>query len=185
MDGAGIPICPDWVPGSGPPKYQNVPPGYLWTIDGNPAIGINVATPGMGLHGLDVSELAPGRDSKDPYLLMLNYDKEVIGNHIIIWSGFAKGEHPTGYYEKTFPEYNCQSLDKNFLPTKQVFKYDEVTRRTRVVISGPLQDCSGESFIEKQTGGNDTNASKSSKTHKSTKALRSTKCTKATKRRRS
>ena len=52
LDGQGIGRCEDNV------TYANVPAGFQWTIDGNPAIGINAGSPGMGLHGLIPSDLS-------------------------------------------------------------------------------------------------------------------------------
>ena len=146
MDGAGLPTCPD-AP-AGPPQYQNVPEGFFWTLDDS-VVGTNAASPGMGLHGLDPSEFAPGRDSTIPYTLMLNYNSTVIGNHVLLWSGFANGE--TGnftYYEKDTPTYNCPTPDRSFLPTKTIVEYDPTEGRTSVSVRGPLLNCEGESFTE-------------------------------------
>lgn len=83
LDGKDIPTCEDAPPG--PPVYQNVPKGFVWTTDNNPLIGINAGTPGMGLHGIDPSDVTRDPpDARIPYHLMLNYDGQVIGSHVLI-----------------------------------------------------------------------------------------------------
>lgn len=173
MDGAGIPTCDDAPPG--PPQYQNVPQGYFWTVDGSLATGgLNAATPAMGLHSIDPSEFAPTRSRTIPYLLMLNYDKEVIGNHVLIWSGFANGEgtEAGNSFSKETPSYNCQTEDKNFLPTLTTVDY--VDGATVTSISGPLTDCSGPSFTQAVNSVRSKKAKGAPKTPKAPKAKKST-----------
>ena len=76
MDGVGLERCDDDI------TYANVPSGFAWTIDGNPAIGINAANPSVGLHGLVPADLAGGNEP--PLLLLVQYDATIIANHIVI-----------------------------------------------------------------------------------------------------
>lgn len=148
MNGVGLPTCPDAPPG--PPQFQDLPRGFFWTIDGG-AIGVNAANPSMGLHAVDPSEFAQNRNPKVPYTLFLNYDEEVNANHVLIWAGLARGEAPELLpYTKETPVYNCKSDDKKFLPTGTVVDYDDATKRTSITITGPLLDCSGDSYEEVQ-----------------------------------
>ena len=147
MNGAGLAMCPDAPPG--PPMFQNIPAGFVWTLDDNRLNGVNAASPGMGLHAVDPAEFAPTRSRKEPYTLMLNYDSDVIGNHVLIWSGIANGEGSDIVpFTKETPTYNCQTDDKAFFPTTTMVDYDEETGRTSVKIVGPLADSSGESYTE-------------------------------------
>jgi len=166
MNGADLPTCPDAPPG--PPLYQNVPAGFFWTLDGNALNGVNAATPSMGLHGIDPSEFSPTRDTSLPFTLMLNHDKEVVGNHVLFWSGFALGEAHQDFnpYVKDTPSYNCQTEDKAFMPTRTEVKYDEDTMRTSVTVTGPLLDCSGPSYTEIEDSKIKKRSAKSSKSSK-------------------
>jgi len=140
MDGVGLPRCEDGT-------YQNLPEGYIWTIDGLPSppnAPINAASPAMGLHSVDPAEFAPSRDQRIPYTLFLNYDKEIIGNHVLVWAGFSEGYGED--FTKETPNYNCKTEEKGYYPTQTKVQY--VDGRTVVSIEGPINDCSGESFTE-------------------------------------
>mmetsp|Transcript_23328 Transcript_23328/g.46524 ORF Transcript_23328/g.46524 Transcript_23328/m.46524 type:complete len:431 (+) Transcript_23328:145-1437(+) len=149
LDGEGLPKCKD-APLGGPPVYQNVPRGTIWTTDGNPANGISIGTPGMGLHGANFGDDHFVNDQRIPVNFMLNYDKEVIGNHILIWGGWAKGlgKPDANEYVNEIPEYNCPTADKSYLANKSIVEFDHASKRTTISIAGPLKDCSGVSYRE-------------------------------------
>ena len=181
MSGAGLPQCPDAPPG--PPVFQNIPAGYAWTIDNNPINGLSAATPAMGLHAIDPAEFAPTRSPKEPYTLMLNYDSELIANHVVLWSGLANGEAPDIVpFTKETPSYNCQTEDKAFFPTTTMVDYHEETGRTSIKIAGPLADSSGESYTEVMDSGKSPKSkSKSSKAPKDGKSAKTAKSSKSPK----
>eukprot|EP00527_Entomoneis_sp_CCMP2396_P006475 CAMPEP_0198137042 /NCGR_PEP_ID=MMETSP1443-20131203/596_1 /TAXON_ID=186043 /ORGANISM="Entomoneis sp., Strain CCMP2396" /LENGTH=385 /DNA_ID=CAMNT_0043798367 /DNA_START=46 /DNA_END=1203 /DNA_ORIENTATION=+ len=164
MNGTGIPTCAG-APVPGPPVYQNLPFGYFWTLDGNAAVGINAASPAMGLHAVDPSEFLPTRDVTEPYTLYVGYESEVIGNHVLLWSGFAEGLRPD--YTKETLNYNCQTEDKAYYPTKTNVSYKN--GRTIVSIEGPLSQCTGPSFTEVVDSMEEAKGSKKSKSSKSSK----------------
>ncbi|KAL7483469.1 hypothetical protein ACHAW6_009115 [Cyclotella cf. meneghiniana] len=142
LDGQGIERCEDNV------TYANVPPGFSWTIDGNAAIGINAGSPGMGLHGLIPSDLAGGHEP--PLLLMVQYDSNIVANHIVIWGGLPLGQNDPGsdFHWSKATEYNCHDTQKYpTLPFNTTVDYVATEGRTYISISGPTDECV-ESFTE-------------------------------------
>jgi hypothetical protein len=143
MDGVGLERCNDNI------TYANVPSGFAWTIDGNPAIGINAANPSVGLHGLVPADLAGGY--APPLLLLVQYDATIIANHIVMWGGLPLGQNSPGndYNWSKDNTYNCQNIAKYpSLPIKTSVDYVAVEGRTYMTITGPTTQCK-ESFTEK------------------------------------
>ena len=142
LDGVGLERCEEG-------NFANVPLGFGWTIDGNPAIGINAGSPGMGLHGLNPADL--GGSYETPILLMVNYDATIVANHVVLWGGLPLGQNnPGGDYSwtKETPLYTCQNKEKYpSLPTKTSVDYVAAEGRTYISISGPTAMCE-ESFTE-------------------------------------
>jgi len=87
------------------------------------------------------------------------------------WSGFSKGEAVSNYYEKDFT-YSCPDPGNNY-PTKTTSEYDPSSGYTTASITGPLLDCSGESFLEKSdhSKGGKSKSGKAGKTKK-TKSMK-------------
>lgn len=141
LNGTGIEMCQNGSP-------ANVPPGFKWTIDNNPAIGINAGSPGMGLHGLVPADLAGGHET--PLLLMVQYDSSIVANHILLWGGTPLGQNNPGedYSWVKETEYNCQNMEKYpSLPTKTSVDYTAEEGRTYISITGPTDQCK-KSFTE-------------------------------------
>ena len=88
-----------------------------------------------------------GQDPKIPITLFLNYDSELVAYNVAFWSGFAEGYGTN--FKKDYPNYNCQTEDKAYYPTSTSVDYIDGT--TIVSITGPITDCSGESFSEEAT----------------------------------
>ncbi|KAL7504604.1 hypothetical protein ACHAXN_002206 [Cyclotella atomus] len=141
LDGQGIEMCEDG-------SIANVPPGFRWTIDGNPAIGINAGSPGMGLHGLNPSDLG---GYETPLYLMVNYDATIIANHFVLWGGLPLGQNNPGedyHWTKEMPTYNCHNKEKYpSLPVKTSVDYVVAEGRTYISITGPTAKCT-KSFTE-------------------------------------
>jgi len=137
-NGEGIPTCDDG-------SFKNLPKGASFVLDGMPFPTPNGASTNVGLHGLDFADTTG--DPRNPLILGLNYDSNWAGIMILSWAGFAKGEADSNYFEKLMPEYGCPDPGNNF-PTKTTTVYDPETNYTTTSISGPLLDCSGESFKE-------------------------------------
>eukprot|EP00568_Trieres_chinensis_P010337 CAMPEP_0183299256 /NCGR_PEP_ID=MMETSP0160_2-20130417/6031_1 /TAXON_ID=2839 ORGANISM="Odontella Sinensis, Strain Grunow 1884" /NCGR_SAMPLE_ID=MMETSP0160_2 /ASSEMBLY_ACC=CAM_ASM_000250 /LENGTH=565 /DNA_ID=CAMNT_0025461463 /DNA_START=6 /DNA_END=1703 /DNA_ORIENTATION=+ len=147
-DGVGIPRCEDGTYANTFKCDPELPPRapFAWTLDANlsPLPG-NAATPAMGLHGTCPSEFA-GKDQQDPFLLMVQYDKKVIGNHAVFWSGFGNGMglgSASGFgNEFTWDtEYNCLDENHQNMPAMTKIEYDEGTGLTTTTISGPALSC--------------------------------------------
>lgn len=157
LDGQGIEMCEDG-------SIANVPPGFRWTIDGNPAIGINAGSPGMGLHGLNPSDL--GGSYETPLLLMVNYDATIIANHIVLWGGLPLGQNNPGedyHWTKEMPTYNCHNKEKYpSLPVKTSVDYVVAEGRTYISITGPTAKCT-KSFTESWDSTKGSKAAKQAK----------------------
>ena len=160
LDGEGIEKCDDG-------SYANVPPGFQWTIDGNPDIGINAGSPGMGLHGLIPSDL--GGSYEEPLLHMVNYDAKIVANHIVLWGGLPLGQNNPGedYSWEKNTTYNCHDTKKYpSLPHTTKVEYKKpmygYRGRTFISISGPTDKCS-ESFTEYWSARGSSKAGKNSK----------------------
>jgi hypothetical protein len=142
LDGQGIGRCEDNV------TYANVPAGFQWTIDGNPAIGINAGSPGMGLHGLIPSDLSGGHEP--PLLLMVQYDSTIVANHIVLWGGLPLGQNNPGgdFHWSKDTVYQCHDTVKYpSLPSKTSVDYIASEGRTYISITGPTSQ-SKHSFSE-------------------------------------
>ena len=157
LDGEGLAMCPDG-------SYANVPPGFRWTIDNNPAIGINAASPAMGLHGLVPSDLLEGSD-EDPRMLMVQYDSTIVGHVSVFWAGTPLGQNNPGedYHWSKELTYNCKDSRHKTLANKASVDYKEAEGRTYFSITGPTATCE-KSFTESWDSVTlDSKAAKSSK----------------------
>jgi len=128
---------------------KNLPAGYTWTID-LPQFGqTNAAAGSQGLHGINANEFL-GQYESIPKHLILQYDGELIANHVIVSAGFAKGLSDKTEYVKEFDWSTgfCVDDDVRQLATQMTTKYDPETGRTSVTAHGPLKDCSGKSFTD-------------------------------------
>jgi len=142
LDGKGLERCKDNV------TYANVPASFQWTIDGNPAIGINAASPGIGLHGLVPSDLSGGHEP--PLLLMVQYDSTIVANQIVLWGGLPLGQNNPGgdFHWSKDTVYNCHDTVKYpTLPSKTFVDYIAGEGRTYISITGPTSQCK-RSFSE-------------------------------------
>jgi len=122
----------------------NIPLGYSWTDDYSP-VG-NAASAGMGLHGLNPRTLPPplgGGDPTMPNTLFLDYDKEIVANHIVMWSGFPLGEATATEYTLETPFYNCAD-DVKYGTRAKKFESKVEGGYTTVSISGQTSTCSWE-----------------------------------------
>lgn len=151
---------------------KNLPAGYTWTVDIPPAGVLNAAVASQGLHGINLQDFG-GQPAYIPKHLLLQYDGELVANHIVISAGFSKGYSDKNQYVKDFDWENGSCVDPSArkLATKMSTEYDPETGRTHVTAHGPLKDCSGESFTDviDHSGGARPKSSKSAKKSKSAK----------------
>lgn len=135
------------------PYFKNLPAGWVWTVDG--ANRTNAAAAGQGLHAvfpIDFSETL----ADIPQHLLLQYDGELIANHVIMWSGFSKGLSRQNKFTREFNFTDAADLGDNSCTAKQfdniatsvTNEYDPITGRTTVTARGKLKHCSGPSFTK-------------------------------------
>lgn len=137
------------------PFFKNLPPGWVWTTD-NPSLNqTNAAAASQGLHA--VYPLDFNVNLADvPQHLLLDYDGELIANHVILWSGFSKGLSRANKFTREFnfddatdgSGNSCQAAQFNNIARSVSTEYDPDTGRTTVTARGNLKDCSGDSFTE-------------------------------------
>lgn len=137
------------------PFFKNLPPGWVWTTDDPSAGRANAAAASQGLHSvfpLDfTNELAD-----IPQHLLLDYDGELIANHVILWSGFSKGLSRSNKFTREFNfddatdanGNSCQASQFKNIANSVTTEYNPDTGRTTVTARGQLKDCSGASFTK-------------------------------------
>merc|ERR1712179_779425 len=119
--------------------------GFTWAIDKTFQTGqLNAATPGVGLRAIPTEFID---DDTEPRSFYLNHDGQVIGQNLLIWSGWAEGLR-TETFEISTQTYNCQTEDKDYYPTTSRVGYE--SGRVFIEIEGPVSSgtCSGDSFTE-------------------------------------
>eukprot|EP00956_Cyclotella_meneghiniana_P044255 scaffold309549_cov182-Cyclotella_meneghiniana.AAC.1 len=121
------------------PFFKNLPPGWVWTTD-NPSLNqTNAAAASQGLHAvypLDFNENL----ADVPQHLLLDYDGELIANHVILWSGFSKGLSRANKFTREFnfddatdgSGNSCQAAQFNNIARSVSTEYDPDTGRTTV-----------------------------------------------------
>jgi len=151
--GAGFEVYP--IANTTFPFFKNLPPGWVWTTDDPISGRVNAAAASQGLHSvypLDFSNTL----ADIPQHLLLNYDGELIANHVILWSGFSKGLSRGNKFTREF-NFNdatdtqgnsCKAEQFDNIASSVTSEYNPETGRTTVTARGSLQDCSGPSFTK-------------------------------------
>ena len=136
------------------PFFKNLPPGWVWTVDS--ATRPNTASASQGLHAVYLLDFAFETLADIPQHLLLNYDGELVANHVIMWSGFSKGLS-RGYKftrELNFDDAkdtsgkSCRPDKLKNMASAMTTEYNPDTGRTTVTARGRLKDCSGPSFTK-------------------------------------
>mmetsp|Transcript_886 Transcript_886/g.1171 ORF Transcript_886/g.1171 Transcript_886/m.1171 type:complete len:635 (+) Transcript_886:73-1977(+) len=143
-------------------RRTNIPPGWVWAVDRVDPVpgvypdGFNAAAASQGLHAIFPFDFAP-TIGDIPQHLLLNYDGELIANHVILWAGFSKGLSRDNKFTRGFNFDDCTSEQYDNIATSVTTEYDPDSGRTIVSAHGSLKDCSGESFTKTvdYSGGDD------------------------------
>jgi len=78
-----------------------------------------------------------------PNRLILNYDQDVVANHITFWSGFSLGLGTETEWERVTPYYNCpDEVEHGTRPTTMTASYEDGV--TTLTMSGKSGSCTWE-----------------------------------------